>query len=520
MSKITLTPGVGKTLNSLRNLTYTNEAALADIVDNSLDAGACVINLNIDPNKSHSITIWDDGCGMDKATLVEAVRIGSNTQKGEEDLGKFGMGLVTASLSMGRKISVVSKGADGMVNKIVLDLDTISDNWEIPEVEQLTQEEEAAADLWDLLEGTGTFVTIEKLDNISPSILSDTDKHFRRVFRNFLTTKTISVNGTALDFIDPLEREYPDTSVFVDKDIDVDGHKVHVTAVQIRSDSSKANKDNSDRARCLPFSESNQGFFFVRNQREIEGCKALAPKYSKGKDGGLYKKHPETNTFRCEVSFPSSLDNLFKVSFDKLHVNPVQSVIDKLNEVTKECRAFIKSSTRRAKAVSKDDRLDHTDAEIVVRNKKNLLMASKNFSKERRDRLNTAKPVTPPKPKPDDPNQDPLQKKTRTPKKVQQTRRAMPVEFREALHGVDNNLFDCWAEGTKIIVEWNVQHPFYASVMASNKDNKNITTPIDLLIYAIAQARLSLDEDEDATLYNSFSNFMRMLSANLGVLLQ
>lgn len=508
---INIIPNVAKTLDSLRHLTYTNESALADIVDNSLDAGASQVKVDIDIKNKKRIVIWDDGCGMDSDTLTEAIKLGSNTQKDGSALGKFGMGLVTAGLSLGRKISVVTKDSRGLVYKRVLDLDTINDDWTIPEVVQLTQEEMGYRDLWDILDTSGTVVTIEKLDNTKQNIVSETDKWFRRMFRFFLATKEIYINGTKLSPVDPMERKEKETNVYVDTDVQIDGQSVHVFAVEVRNGLGKESK-YEDRPGCLPFSEDLQGFYYVRNQREIEGAKTLISKYSKNRDTKLYKKHPETNAFRCEVSFPSSLDAEFGVSFDKQHVDPIQKVLDILNDITKSARVAIRTSAEREKAVDPDNRLDHSEAEKAVKNKKSLLIG--NGRKEKRYKNPNPAPMPTPQPGPN-PNPRP-----RVPIKVHQTKQAMPVEFREAMLGADNGLFNCWTEGTKIIVEWNIQHPFYFCVMAKNKDKKNITTPIDLLIYSLAQARLSLDPEEDATLYASFGNLLNMVSTNLRVLLQ
>ena len=125
MQNIDITPNAAKLIESLRYLTYTNETAIADIVDNSFDAEADNVIVSID--KNDSIIIHDDGHGMDKKVMGEAIKLGSDTQKEQTDLGRFGMGLVTASISMGRRVEVISKMEDEEPHKVVLDLDHIVD---------------------------------------------------------------------------------------------------------------------------------------------------------------------------------------------------------------------------------------------------------------------------------------------------------------------------------------------------------------------------------------------------------
>src|SRR5437899_1999982 len=97
-------PNAGRLVESLRHLGYGNYEALADIVDNSIDADAQNLKITIQQkNTQHQISIADNGHGMSRHVLDQAMRLGSMTERDHNsDLGKFGMGLVTASLSIAR----------------------------------------------------------------------------------------------------------------------------------------------------------------------------------------------------------------------------------------------------------------------------------------------------------------------------------------------------------------------------------------------------------------------------------
>ena len=93
-------PNAGRLIESLRYLGYGNYEAVADIVDNAIDAEARHISLRVQQrNNQPQISIADDGIGMTKEVLDQAMRLGSLTTRDlTSDLGKFGMGLVTTPI--------------------------------------------------------------------------------------------------------------------------------------------------------------------------------------------------------------------------------------------------------------------------------------------------------------------------------------------------------------------------------------------------------------------------------------
>ena len=122
-------PNAGKLINSLRHLGYTNYSAIADLVDNSFDADATFIKIYARQRDNDAeIIIADNGFGMDLAILGQAIRLGSNVDKSEDsDLGKFGMGLCTASLSICKETTVLTRIDGGEFLKAVNDVDEVVD---------------------------------------------------------------------------------------------------------------------------------------------------------------------------------------------------------------------------------------------------------------------------------------------------------------------------------------------------------------------------------------------------------
>src|SRR5262249_20706503 len=105
-------PSASALISSLRGVGYSLETATADIIDNSIAAGARRIDIDLDWNDGDLVvTILDDGSGMSEGELVEAMRFGGmgpQRERGASDLGRFGLGLKTASLSQCRQLTVAS----------------------------------------------------------------------------------------------------------------------------------------------------------------------------------------------------------------------------------------------------------------------------------------------------------------------------------------------------------------------------------------------------------------------------
>lgn len=121
-------------IESLRSVGYTLSAAVADIVDNSIAAGAKAIHITFHwAGKDSYVLILDDGCGMSEEELRNAMRPGSRNpreQREPKDLGRFGLGLKTASLSQCRNLCVASKSATGSLNTRTWDLDALANSSE------------------------------------------------------------------------------------------------------------------------------------------------------------------------------------------------------------------------------------------------------------------------------------------------------------------------------------------------------------------------------------------------------
>lgn len=141
---IELNPEPGILIESLRDIGYSFDSALADIIDNSITARGLHIYIYAVPTSEDDFTVSvvDDGDGLNREELLKAMRLGSSNPRdarAEGDLGRFGLGLKTASFSQCRRLTVVSR-KDNETSAFVWDLDTVvrTNRWTVEELTDLS----------------------------------------------------------------------------------------------------------------------------------------------------------------------------------------------------------------------------------------------------------------------------------------------------------------------------------------------------------------------------------------------
>jgi hypothetical protein len=162
-------PNADSMIQSMRAFGYDLKMAVADVIDNSISAGAKNVWVIQNWGGSNSyISILDDGSGMDETTLFEAMRLGSRNpldERESNDLGRYGLGLKTASFSQCRLLSVRSKTKDGKISTRCWDLDYINKvkNWNL--LKTISEETEKLLKPLENVE-SGTIVLWGKLDRV------------------------------------------------------------------------------------------------------------------------------------------------------------------------------------------------------------------------------------------------------------------------------------------------------------------------------------------------------------------
>ncbi len=327
-------------VESLRDIGYSLQTAVADVIDNSLTAGARKIELHAETHaEDPAIGILDDGTGMTRAELLEAMRPGSRSPLEERtatDLGRFGLGLKTASFSQCRRLTVITRRA-GTMSCAVWDLDRVaaSDRWivELPE--------EVGRIPWsDRLVADGTLVVWQKLDRlVGPDgqgdrgdlvrQLDETANHVEFVFHRFLSgmeyrdgSVEISLNGRELTPFDPFHSNHPATQHHHGETFALADQEIRIRPVTLPHHD-KVSKEDWRRYAGPEGYVKNQGFYLYRNRRLIVH----------GTWFGLARQLELTKLCRVRIDMPSSLDAEWKIDVKKASAQPPPPVRERLRRI-------------------------------------------------------------------------------------------------------------------------------------------------------------------------------------------
>lgn len=279
-------PRASSLIEAMRSLGYTIESAIADLVDNSISHGASTIHVEFDWNGSEStVAISDDGSGMSEAQLINAMRPGTHNPRdvrAKGDLGRFGLGMKTASFSQAKRMTVVSRAANESPAIRIWDLDYVctADDWLL-----LRDPSEIATNqaTWTLAQKTGTCVVWERLDRLvgeadiedersHRAFLDAADRvsaHLAMVFGEFLTgPKAIRlfVGNVRIKRWDPFQLDHPATQRLHSEPLTYRGGKVSVQPY-VLPHHSKMTPDQFREAAGVNGWNANQGFYIFRNNR-------------------------------------------------------------------------------------------------------------------------------------------------------------------------------------------------------------------------------------------------------------
>ena len=331
-------PDASRLIFGLRDTGYNVNTAAADIIDNSIAANADSINLEIVLHEDGRKFVYfgDDGTGMDSASLYRAMRYGAPVRNNLESLGKFGLGLKTASSSVCLKYSLISRAdPTASLAKLAWDLDYVADkrDWEMLR-EDVTPDE---AEMFDELCGpTGTLVIWEKCDRILSKeyeaggtkeqaaikrLADKLSKHLSLVYHRFTNKMDnrerdveIFVNNSPVVPWNPFypkraEQVLPEkkqTLVIEMPDGTEETANIRAWILPHRRDMTK--DEEREYARI---SNRAQGFYVFREGRLIQ-------------DGGWMDVfgHPEPHTslLRVEFDFGHELDDAFRIDVKKSRI--------------------------------------------------------------------------------------------------------------------------------------------------------------------------------------------------------
>ncbi|WP_404453974.1 ATP-binding protein [Virgibacillus necropolis] len=337
-----VSPEATSVVESMRSIGYNLETALSDIIDNSISAHATEVKINFYWDETNSyIRIEDNGIGMNEKDLVQAMKLGSRSpleNREVNDLGRFGMGLKTASFSQSRRLTVKSKAKENFSYIRCWDLDTIQDTrkWTLL---KNPKDEQSLDNLSGFLLGnkTGTIVLLEELDRVIASSYSKknynaflskinkVEKHLCMVYHRFLTgynSIKITINGRQLASWDPYLLDQDTTQELLEEPFQ-DGEQIVKISVYVLPHHSKLSKEEYEKAEGPKGWNNQQGFYIYRNKRLLVAGSWL----------GLFKKEEPYKLARIMIDITSESDFNWQIDIKKSVARPPQNILQELKRI-------------------------------------------------------------------------------------------------------------------------------------------------------------------------------------------
>ena len=338
-----LPPSAASLSASMRDLGYSLETAIADLIDNSISANATSIEIYCDPVSKHpTFAIVDNGSGMTSDELVLAMKHGSASPKAKRDpndLGRFGLGLKTASFSQCRRLTIASvRGGRRCGAEWDLNLVDKRDEWLIS---ILDDEEVSELPYFDRIDRSGTIVVWRDLDRLFETEIGHkreelvyekldvVEKHLALVFHRFISGEvrgrkkiTISINGHTVQAFDPFCRKNSSTQMLPQETVRINGQRVNMQPYVLPHHSRLSAHEfdfYQDRSDFI----SNQGAYIYRCGRLMAW----------GDWFRLIPKGEATKLARIQIDFPNSLDEAWTIDIRKSRARPPQAVKERLRQV-------------------------------------------------------------------------------------------------------------------------------------------------------------------------------------------
>lgn len=337
-------------MESTRAIGYSLEAAIADIIDNSIAAKASKVELSFFPVGDAYVCILDNGCGMDSKMLDIAMQYGSKSPsdtRDASDLGRYGLGLKTASLSQCRMLTVVTKQGDSVLGRR-WDLDYVikTGNWSLLVLDD--EDLEGVPHISDLREqDSGTLVVWQNLDRLlmgeidyEKSLgrkMDEVRRHLELVFHRYLSGESgikkleIFFNGVKIKAADPFLKK-KSTQAMDAETLIVRGKKI-IVRPYILPHISKLTEEEKAQLGGKEGIRKQQGFYVYRNKRLL----IWGTWFRMMRQGDLSK------LARVMVDIPNDLDDLWTLDIKKSHAippaevrNSLQVVIDRIADKSKK----------------------------------------------------------------------------------------------------------------------------------------------------------------------------------------
>lgn len=336
-------PEPGAMIETFRAIGYSIQAAVADIIDNSISAGAKNIWIDFDWKGFDTwLAIKDDGCGMNNEELIQAMRPGSknpNDTRSSKDLGRFGLGLKTASFSQCRRLSVISKKPDNNPVYWTWDLDYVNQTgrWELIKYlpdgnfkRQMDQLKSGTIIIWNDID---RLVKNLQADNKAAlnkflEIMERVKKHLAMVFHRFIEAGKIKLffQHRETEGWNPFLTANNATQKFPEEPLH--NNKVRLKGF-VLPHKSKLSEEEFRKAEGPGGWNEQQGFYIYRNERLLLAGEWL----------GMFRKEEHYKLARIMIDLPNNLDAEWQIDIKKSVARPPIILRDQLKAYANKVRA-------------------------------------------------------------------------------------------------------------------------------------------------------------------------------------
>jgi len=336
-------PEASSMIETFRAIGYSMEAAVADVIDNSISAEAKNIWINFDWKGSETwLSIKDDGFGMNNEELIQAMKPGSKNPldgRSTKDLGRFGLGLKTASFSQCRKLTVISKKEGYRQSFWTWDLDYVKESgkWELlkflPDAKMESEIDN---------QKSGTIVLWNDIDRLVRNFHSDDTKaldkilfvmeqvknHLSMVFHRFIDNGKIKIwfQRRQIKAWNPFLISESATQIFPDEYLN--NGKVIVKGF-VLPHKSKISEETYKEAEGPKGWGEQQGFYVYRNERLLLSGDWL----------GIYRKEEHYKLARIQIDLPNTLDSEWQIDIKKSIARPPIVLREQLKAYSSKVRA-------------------------------------------------------------------------------------------------------------------------------------------------------------------------------------
>ena len=518
--RIVSIPDAKRVTDGLRHSGYTPQTAIADLIDNSIAAGASRVSVKLSKQVDQTFLVWigDNGCGMDRATLIGAMQYGSSKSLANSGLSVYGLGMKMASTTFSKKFSVVTRRDNSPAFTATYDLDEMGEHpWSF----MINDSTPAQINALNYVAGSGagTVVIWEQADfrvsDQSPkkkkasgprkNLTDDISRYLGMVFHRYMTGAVnpatplqIKINEEIVSPWNPVHADYlhPDWTPKVERfeiQVQIEGANVLVpytlTTYRLNGQDDQPNVPGAFENSKVGM--NTQGIYPYRENRILQNPDWL----------NVLVFHPDTNSLRATLELDPRLDEIIRTDVKKSGIMLADEMWENLKNSLSLSKAHLKQALKETK-IQKKKKIDTTD--LHSGSNKLISGAGPDLAAPGVTRIS---PTT-------------VEVDTLFGLSITEIGSVSGVLGKDmrimVVDSLDNGfLWEPRMNGADQVIYLNKSHPFYLKVYIELRNNELAIQGLDFLLFALANAELQTRTDR---VKEQFTQMRQVMSNTLRTL--